>query len=217
MKIRAPGWILLFSLLTAAPAQARNGVPAAGRQAPTGGVGTTNINSSRWRSDFFRRSFGPTTPFATPGIEHKPFVIDYRHATYSAIDLSFQLEAPAGKDGFIRAKGDQLVNGKGQPIRFWGFNVTEWSCGSTEVPSKADAPLWADALARTGVSILRLQFLDPAAPRGLVDGTRDDSRHFDPVPLDNEDYFLSELMQRGLYLDFNLNVGVSTNAAPVLP
>ncbi|HEV2435546.1 MAG TPA: hypothetical protein VG077_06065 [Verrucomicrobiae bacterium] len=181
MKIRAPGWILLFSLLTAALAQARNGVPPAGRQAPNGGAGTTNINSPRWRSDFFRRSFGPTTPFATPGIELKPFVIDYRHATYSAIDLSFLLQARVGKDGFIRAKGDQLVNGKGQPIRFWGFNATGWSRGSTEVPSKAEAPLWADALARTWVNSVRLQFLDLAAPRGLIDGTRNDSQHFDPV------------------------------------
>ena len=149
MKIRAPGWILRFSLLTAAPAQARNGVPPAGRQAPNGGVETTNLKTPRWRSDFFRRSFGPTTPVATPGIELKPIVIDYRHATHSVIDLSFLLEAPAGKDGFIRTEGDQLVKGNGQPIRFWRFNVTEWGGGSTEVPSKADVPLWADALART--------------------------------------------------------------------
>ena len=93
----------------------------------------------RWRSDFFRRSFGLTTPFASPGIELKPFVIDYRHATNSVIDFSFRLDAPAGKDGFIRAEGDPLVKGNGQPIRFWGFNVTERSRGSTEVPSQTDA------------------------------------------------------------------------------
>ena len=207
MKMRASGWILLFALLTTAPAFALNGVTPAGGTAPAGGVGTTNANAPRWRPDFFRRIFGPTTPFETPGIELKPFVIDHRHASNSLIDLSFLLEAPAGKDGFIHAKGDQLVKGNGQPIRFWGFNITEWSHGSTEVPSKEDAPMWADALARAGVNIVRLQFLDLAAPRGLIDGTRDDSQHFDPVQLDNEDFFLSELMRRGIYIDFNLNVG----------
>ncbi len=67
--------------------------------------------------------------------------------------------------------------------------------------------MWANALARAGVNIVRLQFLDLAAPRGLIDGTRDDSQHFDPVQLDNEDFFLSELTKRGIYIDFNLNVG----------
>ena len=207
MKIRTHGCILLFALLTTAPALAQNGGAPAGGPAPAGGVGTTNVNAPRWRPDFFRRIFGPTTPFETPGIQLKPFVIDHRHATNSLIDLSFLLEAPAGRDGFIHAKGDQLVKGNGQPIRFWGFNVTEWSHGSTEVPSKEDAPMWADALARAGVNIVRLQFLDLAAPRGLIDGTRDDSQHFDPVQLDNEDFFLSELIKRGIYIDFNLNVG----------
>ncbi len=196
MKIPTPRWILLFALLTAVPALAQDG------------AGTNNVNAPPWgRRNFFQQSFGPTTPFETPGIELKPFVMDHRQATNSVIDLSFLLDAPAGKDGFLRVKGDQLVKGNGRPIRFWGFNITEWSRGSTEVPSKADAPMWAAALARAGVNIVRLQFLDLAAPRGLIDGTRDDSQHFDPAQLDNEDFFLAELMKRGIYVDFNLNVG----------
>ncbi|HKW28120.1 MAG TPA: hypothetical protein VJT54_02210 [Verrucomicrobiae bacterium] len=187
---------------------AQNGAPPAGGQTPAIGPGTNNVKAAlRWRPDLFRRFFGPTTPFETPGIGLKPFVIDHRHATHSVIDLSFLLDAPAGKHGFIRARGDQLVKGDSGPIRFWGFNVTEWSHGSTEVPAKADAPLWAEALARAGVNMVRLQFLDLAAPRGLIDGTRNDSQHFDPAQLDNEDFFLAELMKRGIYIDFNLNVG----------
>jgi hypothetical protein len=123
------------------------------------------------------------------------------------IDLSFLLEAPAGKDGFLKTQGDQLVKGDGKPIRFWGFNITEWSRGSTEIPSKEDAPMWASALARYGANLVRLQFLDLAAPRGMIDGTRDDSQHFDAAQLDNEDLFLAEIMKRGIYVDFNLNVG----------
>lgn len=207
MKIQAPGWVFVLALSTAASVFGQNMTSPPGGHPPTGEPGMNSANVPRWRPDFFKRSFGPTTPFETPGIELKPFVIDHRHATNSVINLSFLLDAPAGKDGFIRARGDQLVKGNGQPIRFWGFNVTEWSHGSTEVPVKEDAPMWADALARTGVNIVRLQFLDLAAPRGLIDGTRNDSQHFDPAQLDNEDFFLSELMKRGIYIDFNLNVG----------
>jgi hypothetical protein len=205
--------ILFLALLAALPVSAQEGVPAApGPQ--TGNAGATNAAGTnavslpmRARRGGFQRVFGPTTPFDTPGLELKPFVIDHRHAQDSVIDLSFLLDAPAGKDGFLRAQGDQLVKGNGQPIRFWGFNVTEWSRGSTEIPTKEDAPIWASALARSGANLVRLQFLDLAAPRGMIDGTRNDSQHFDAAQLDNEDFFLAELMKRGIYIDFNLNVG----------
>jgi hypothetical protein len=140
-------------------------------------------------------------------LQLQPFVIDHRHAADSVIDLSFLLQAPAGRDGFVRVAGAHLVKGDGSPLRFWGFNVTEWSRGSTEVPTKDDSPMWAAALARYGANIVRLQFLDLAAPRGLIDGTRDDSQHFDLTQLDNEDFFLAEIIKRGIYVDFNLNVG----------
>jgi hypothetical protein len=184
-----------------------SGTARAGVGAATNTNGTNSVNAPRGRRGGFQRTFGPTTPFDTPGIEMKPFVIDHRHATNSEIDLSFLLEAPAGKDGFLRTQGDQLLQGDGKPIHFWGFNLTEWSRGSTEIPSKEDAPMWASALARAGVNLVRLQFLDLAAPRGMIDGTRDDSQHFDAAQLDDEDFFLAEIMKRGIYVDFNLNVG----------
>ncbi len=208
MKVSAAAWLLAFAQVVAAPAFGQEGARVGG---PTGGATTNNPANTnaapRGRRGGFQQSFGPTTAFDTPGLDLKPFVIDHRHATNSLIDLSFLLDAPAGKDGFLRVKGDQILTGSGKPVRFWGFNITEWSHGSTEVPSKEDAPMWASALARSGVNIVRLQFLDLAAPRGLIDGSRDDSQHFDAAQLDNEDFFLAEVMKRGIYVDFNLNVG----------
>src|ERR1035438_5858341 len=87
-----------------------------------------------------------TAVFGTPGIELKPFTMNHRQGTNSIINLSFLLDAPAGKDGFIRVDGGHLVKPDGQPIRFWGFNLTEWSRGSVSIPSKEDAPVWADTL-----------------------------------------------------------------------
>jgi len=206
-------WTLLLALLAASSLPAQEATPTVGA-APAVGAATNNPTGTntvtaprRGGRGGGQRSFGPTTAFETPGIDLKPYVIDHRHASNSVIDLSFLLDAPAGKDGFLRAQGDQLVQGDGRPIRFWGFNITEWSRGSTEIPTKEDAPVWASALARYGANLVRLQFLDLAAPRGLIDGTRDDSQHFDAAQLDHEDYFLAEIMKRGIYVDFNLNVG----------
>jgi hypothetical protein len=108
--------------------------------------------------------FAQTAVFGTPGIELKPFTMNHRQGTDSVINLSFLLDAPAGKDGFIRVQGSHLVRPDGKPIRFWGFNLTEWSRGSVEIPSKEDAPMWAATLARFGVNFVRLHFLDLASP-----------------------------------------------------
>jgi len=146
-------------------------------------------------------------PFGTPGIELKPFTINPRLTADSLIDVSFLLDAPAGHEGFVRVQDAHLVKGDGTPIRLWGFDLTEWSPGSMEIPPKADAPIYAAALARFGVNYVRLHFLDLPSPRGMIDGTRNDSQHFDPAQLDNEDFFISEMLKRGIYIDMNLNVG----------
>jgi hypothetical protein len=139
----------------------------------------------------------------------QPFTIDHRKAllAYSPVDVSFLLDAPAGKHGFVRAQDAHLLTGDGKRIRFWGVNITDWSKGSVMIPAKEDAPLWAATLARFGVNCVRLQFLDLPTPRGLIDGMRDDTRALDPEALDREDFFLAELEKRGIYINFNLLVG----------
>jgi hypothetical protein len=146
-------------------------------------------------------------PFGTPGIDLKPFTFNPRLTADSLIDVSFLLDAPAGHEGFVRVEGGHLVKGDGTPIRLWGFDLTEWSPGSMEVPPKNDASVYAAALARLGVNYVRLHFLDLPSPRGLIDGKRDDSQHFDPQQLDNEDFFIAQMLKRGIYVDMNLNVG----------
>jgi hypothetical protein len=142
----------------------------------------------------------------------KPYVMNHRAAASSPADLSFLHDAPAGKDGFIRIQGGHLVKPDGQRIRFWGVHLTDWSRGSIELPPKEDTPMWAATLARFGVNIVRLHFLDLAAPRGIVDSTKNDSRSFDPQQLDRLDFLVSELKKRGIYMDLNLNVGRSYKA-----
>jgi hypothetical protein len=139
----------------------------------------------------------------------RPFTIDHRRALLapSPVDVSFLLDPPAGKHGFVRAQGGHLVTGDGARIRFWGVNLTDWSKGSVMVPSQQDAALWAATLARFGVNCVRFQFLDLPTPRGLIDGKRDDTRALDAEALDREDFFIAELEKRGIYINFNLLVG----------
>lgn len=144
-----------------------------------------------------------------------PFTMDHRRAasSHSPVDVSFLLDAPAGKQGFIQVKDGHLATGDGQRIRFWGVNITDWSKGSRQIPSKEDAPFWAATLARFGVNCVRFQFLDLETPRGLIDSRRQDSRGFDAEQLDREDFFISQLEKRGIYIDFNLLVGRPFKAA----
>ena len=118
-------------------------------------------------------------------------------------DLSFLLDAPAGRDGFVRARRGHLVRPDGRRFRAWGVNLT----GAAALPPKEDAPRLAALLASRGVNAARLHFLDLDAPRGLVAAGTKDSRTFDASMLDRLDFFVAELKRRGVYTDLNLNVG----------
>jgi hypothetical protein len=166
-------------------------------------------------------------------IAFQPFSIDHQHRVDSPIDLSFLLDAPAGKDGFVAVKDGHLVKGNGERLRIWGVNLTGWTRGSTNLPPKDQAAFWAKTLARFGVNCVRFHFLDltthdPAheaervamrakaeaegrhnsvPPAGLIDAARDDTQHFDADALDRLDYFVAELKKVGIYSNLNLNVG----------
>ena len=142
--------------------------------------------------------------------EMVPFALDHRRAmeSHSPVDVSFLLDSPAGKHGFIQVLNGHLsTSDDNRRIRLWGVNITDWSKGSRQIPAKEDAPLWAATLARFGVNCVRFQFLDLEAPRGLIAAGREDTRNLDPDQLDREDFFIAELEKRGIYIDFNLLVG----------
>jgi hypothetical protein len=142
----------------------------------------------------------------------KPFVMNHRDGASSLADVSFLLDGPAGKGGFIKVQNGHFVKPDGTRIRFWGVHLTDWSKGSVLLPPKEDAPMWAATLARFGVNCVRLHFLDLPSPRGIIDSTRTDTQAFDPQQLDRLDFLIGELKKRGIYADLNLNVGRSYKA-----
>jgi hypothetical protein len=132
----------------------------------------------------------------------KPFVIDWSSDARPAVDVSFLLDAPAGKDGFVRIAGGHLVRPDGRRFRIWGINAT----GKEGMPEKADAPKIARQLAARGINCIRFHFLD-GTWAGLIDTHRQDTQTFLPQMLDQLDYFIAQLKAVGVYSDLNLNVG----------
>lgn len=160
------------------------------------------------------------TATASAQLSMEPFVIDHHGAQHSPVDVSFLLDAPAGRDGFITVRDGHLTKPDGSRLRIWGVNLTGWTLGSTLLPPKEEAAFWARAMARVGINCVRFHFLDLPTrgeiredgnrnlrPAGLVDRNYDDTQHFDPEALDRLDYFIAELKKVGIYSNLNLNVG----------
>jgi hypothetical protein len=163
----------------------------------------------------------------------QPFIIDHQNRVDSPADVSFLLDAPAGRDGFITIKNGHLTKPDGTRLRIWGVNLTGWVQGSTMLPPREEATRWAKTLARSGVNCVRFHFLDrptrdagqeaetdarrekaeasgqrfSAPPAGLIDGLRNDTLMLDAGALDRLDYFIAELKKAGIYANLNLNVG----------
>ncbi len=127
----------------------------------------------------------------------KPFVLDHRAARSSPADVSFLLDAPAGKAGFVRIVGGHLVKPDGARLRLWGVHISDWSRGSVLLPAKEEIPLWAGTLARHDINCVRLHFLDLDAPRGIIATAGGDSQQFDSLQLDRLDVLVFELKKRG--------------------
>ena len=120
--------------------------------------------------------------------------------TLEEIDVSFLLDPPAGKHGFLTVADDgHFVFEDGTPARFFGTNVGGSGC----CPERETARIVARRLARFGCNMLRLHAAD-SRWGGLIDYERGDSRHLNPEALDRYDYFVAQLKEQGIYVYFDL-------------
>ncbi len=135
-------------------------------------------------------------PFALPPFDGAP----------GPTDVSFLNDGAAGKDGFVRVQGENFVDGRGRKLRFWGVNLNF----NGVFPDKTDAPGIAARLAKFGFNAVRLHhFEGQANPLGIWKGkSYNVSRpvEFDPEQVEKLDFFVAELVKRGIYIDFNLHV-----------
>ena len=77
----------------------------------------------------------------------------------SPVDLSFlnASERPAGKRGFVKAKGEQLVFEDGKVAKFWGTNISAFTIFGTP---KDNVKLQAKRLSELGFNLVRIHHFD---------------------------------------------------------
>jgi hypothetical protein len=120
----------------------------------------------------------------------------------SALDSSYLLLAPAGREGAVQVKDGRLTFGRGARARFLGVSLMPQTAFLEH--ERADA--LAERLARSGINLVRLGGLDmPLGPGiSLFDDTRDDTREFDPEALARLDHLIAALKSRGIYFALEL-------------
>ncbi len=123
------------------------------------------------------------------------------------VDLRF-LNAPhrpAGKTGFVRAKGGDLFYGDGKPARFWGCNVQAYSLFS----SRGAIRLQAERIARLGFNLVRLHHHDSTSwvDPTVIDKSRPDTRRLSRAGLDGIDWWIKCLEDQGVFVWLDLHVG----------
>ncbi len=119
----------------------------------------------------------------------------------SALDFSKQgwHDAPAGKHGYVLAKGPNFEFEKtpGKKQRFVGVNLSF----DGNVPPVEHAERFADRLMRLGYNAIRIHHYETPLLKGSPDSTT-----LNPEAMARFDFFMAELIKRGIYLSTDLYV-----------
>lgn len=133
-----------------------------------------------------------------------PYTLPWNDAP---VDISFVFEGekPAGRHGFLQAKGGRFVFEDGAPGRFWGTNFNSAAC----FPTHAYSEIVARRLAKFGVNMVRFHQMDAewSTPNifQFTKGRRlDNTQSLDPVSMDRLDYLIACLKQEGIYVYLDL-------------
>jgi hypothetical protein len=146
-----------------------------------------------------------------------PFVISH-DAPNNVVNMSILLDAPAGKDGFVRVENGRFVTDAG-PIKFNATNLT----GPANFPPHEVADSLADRLARFGINCVRFHYFDAQygnfreeAQMGIFGNSSSLPKAFsadpnleipfDSIAIDHQDYLVAALKKRGIYVNMNLHV-----------
>ena len=119
------------------------------------------------------------------------------------IDISFVFESekPAGKHGFMEARGDKFFFEDGTEARFWGTNFNS----AANFPSHEYSDMVAKRLAKFGLNIVRFHQLDgdwstPNIFQFTKGKCLKDTGTFDPESMDRLDYLIFALKREGIYV-----------------
>ena len=133
------------------------------------------------------------------------FYLPWDDYSQNVVDLSFLNHKPAGQYGFVTVGNDGHFYIGSERIKFLGVNFTAASC----FPQKTQAEVIARRLAKFGINVVRLHFLDNMWGFSIFGypGTYNNTRSFNSEALDRLDYFIAKLKENGIYVNINLLVG----------
>ena len=103
------------------------------------------------------------------------------------LDCSRWVEAPTGKHGFLKAKGDRFVFEDGTPARFWGAQIGGFSKEQTDYAVRR--------MRRQGINITRMHGLE-----NLNDRAGQTSFDYSKEGFDRLDYLIARLGENGIYM-----------------
>ena len=131
-------------------------------------------------------------------------ILSFKH---SPVDLSFlnSGEKPAGKHGFLQAKGEDLVFEDGTKMRFWGTNITAYTLFKTK---ESSMHAQARRLSKLGFNLVRFTHHDSNWVQPNIFGNRaDNTLILDSKSLNKLDLWIKILRDEGIYIWLDLHVG----------
>lgn len=162
------------------------------------GNATGSVFCDDFSASFKSSSGGYLRPKAASGpldfgswYDIEPAAADAHYADWSSL-----LDAPAGKRGWVAAKGDKLVFEDGSVARFWGVNVV----ASDVFGTHAMADSLATRLSKMGANLVRLHHMDAPWSKPNIFGNGATTRVLDSASLDRLDYLHAALKKRGIYI-----------------
>jgi hypothetical protein len=121
----------------------------------------------------------------------------------STADVSYLLDSPAGRHGFLKVKDGHFFFEDGTRVRFWGTNIY----APYAFPTREDAEFMAKRLARAGCNLVRIHHLDAFwADPNIFDKNYNDTQHLSADALDRLDYLIYQLKKNGIYVFMDLLV-----------
>ena len=124
----------------------------------------------------------------------------------SPVDLSFlnENEKPAGKRGFVKAQGENLIFGDGTRARFWGTNISAYTLFGT---SKENVKAQAKRLSALGFNLVRLHHHDSAWVTPNIFGNKpNNTLSLNTDSLDKLDWWIKCLKDEGIYVWLDMHV-----------
>ncbi len=167
----------------------RNGADKEGH----GGIDVIAFTNFPWAPTGVVRP-NPNPPEPAPGDWYMLMAGPDMYLPDSIIDMSYLLEKPAGRHGFLKRNGKDFIFEDGTPVKFWGVDAT---MTDTVESQRRQARFYA----KYGINMVRQHPVESVL--GLLQsGGR--SRQFDPARLEKWDRWFSILKENGIYMTWSL-------------